>query len=646
MKLPKRIIISLYMLLLLTSLLTLFRFLFGLIFYNEFSTLTSNFILKSFFLGFRFDLRLIIIIILTYLFLSWIPIINNRVQEHIWKIYWLFMGTVILISYITDFAYYAYLNTRLDASIIGLIKNFSISLMMVWESYPIIPGLILISFLLWVYFIFIKKIYKHADKINSIVSIWQSSLIHIFIIFLFLAIGYGKLASYPLRWSDAFYSTNHFANQLAINPILYFLNTYSWRTEEYDINNINKYYDVITDYIGVIKKNKIDLSFSREIEYHNKPTNNANVVIIILETFPNYKIGYFGNPLNPTPNFDSLAKESIIFTNFYVPKFSTAASVFSAMTGLPDMATVNKTSTNDPYSFKQHLLINDLKTYKKHFFIGGSANWADIGGFFRRNVNDISIYEEGSYSAKPVNAWGISDYDLLIEANDILKKEKEPFISIILTAGNHSPFTIPKINKFNPIKFTKEHKQHGFSNENELNAFRFMDFALGEFFRVAKEEDYYDNTIFVILGDHGIGHPSQKNNFGALSLHNFHVPLAIFSPGLNIKPRTINLTSSSIDLLPTIMGLLSVPYKNTTLGIDLLNYNLNKRYAFIFTATNFTYGLISNNYFITSNVMGEQIAYDVINNNYITKYNSEINYMMELNKGYYHISKYLRYHNE
>ena len=123
MKLPKRIIISLYMLLLLTSLLTLFRFLFGLIFYNEFSTLTSNFISKSFFLGFRFDLRLIIIIILPYLLLSWIPIINNRVQEHIWKIYWLFMGTVILISYITDFAYYAYLNTRLDASIIGLIAN-------------------------------------------------------------------------------------------------------------------------------------------------------------------------------------------------------------------------------------------------------------------------------------------------------------------------------------------------------------------------------------------------------------------------------------------------------------------------------------------------------------------------------------------
>ena len=117
--------------------------------------------------------------------------------------------------------------------------------MMVWESYPIIPGLIFISFFLWVYFIFIKKTYKQADEIHSIVSIWQSSVIHFIIIFLFFAIAYGKLASYPLRWSDAFYSTNHFANQLAINPILYFLNTYSWRTEEYDIDNINELINII-----------------------------------------------------------------------------------------------------------------------------------------------------------------------------------------------------------------------------------------------------------------------------------------------------------------------------------------------------------------------------------------------------------------
>ena len=67
-----------------------------------------------------------------------------------------------------------------------------------------------------------------------------------------------------------------------------------------------------------------------------------------------------------------------------------------------------------------------------------------------------------------------------------------------------------------------------------------MDFSLGEFIRLAKKEDYYNNTIFVILGDHGLGHESQPNNYGALSFHHYHVPLTIYSPGLNIAHREID----------------------------------------------------------------------------------------------------------
>ena len=93
-----------------------------------------------------------------------------------------------------------------------------------------------------------------------------------------------------------------------------------------------------------------------------------------------------------------------------------------------------------------------------------------------------------------------------------------------------------------------------------------MDFSLGKFIQLAKQEKYFDNTIFVILGDHGSTHPNQPNLFGALSLHNFHVPLTIFSPGLNLQHKEISDVASSIDLMPTIMGLLSVPYINTTMG--------------------------------------------------------------------------------
>ena len=75
------------MLLLLTGALTFFRLIFAIVFYDDTVNLTYEFFFKSILLGFRFDLRLSILMILPYLFLSWIPIINTQIQENIWKFY-------------------------------------------------------------------------------------------------------------------------------------------------------------------------------------------------------------------------------------------------------------------------------------------------------------------------------------------------------------------------------------------------------------------------------------------------------------------------------------------------------------------------------------------------------------------------------
>ena len=154
------------MLLALTGALTVFRLLFATVFYEETMNLTAAYIFKSILIGCRFDLRLSVLIVLPYLFFSWIPIINAQIQEYFWKLYWLLIGSMIIVCYGIDLGYYAYVDTRLDASIIGLIKSFSISMMMVWESYPIILGIIAILILLWIYFLLIKKVYAKSDKLN------------------------------------------------------------------------------------------------------------------------------------------------------------------------------------------------------------------------------------------------------------------------------------------------------------------------------------------------------------------------------------------------------------------------------------------------------------------------------------------------
>ena len=123
---PDKIRISIAMFGLYIMILTLFRIGFFLIFIEEMRNLSPEHFLKSIFIGLRFDARLTIVIILPYLLLSMLPLLNRKSFQKMWKTYWLTTIAGVLCIYITDIGYYSYLNTRLDASILGLAKNFFI----------------------------------------------------------------------------------------------------------------------------------------------------------------------------------------------------------------------------------------------------------------------------------------------------------------------------------------------------------------------------------------------------------------------------------------------------------------------------------------------------------------------------------------
>ena len=238
------------------------------------------------------------------------------------------------------------------------------------------------------------------------------------------------------------------------------------------------------------------------------------------------------------------------------------------------MAVVNKSSTRDPFAIKQNIFLNQLQGYNKHFFMGGSANWGDINGFLNNNLDDIIIHDEDSYDIPETNAWGISDYHLLQETHAVLLKETQPFISLVLTAGHHRPYTIPdNINGFEKSGFTPEHKKYNFG-EDEFYSFKFMDFSLGEFMENARGANYFENTLFVVFGDHGsFGHHLNKSH-GDLTIHEYHVPLIFYGPGLNILPSTYKKVSSEIDIFPTIFSLLNIPYENSSIGRNIFSDNI------------------------------------------------------------------------
>src|SRR5690606_8519886 len=94
-----------------------------------------------------------------------------------------------------------------------------------------------------------------------------------------------------------------------------------------------------------------------------------------------------------------------------------------------------------------------------------------------------------------VNAWGVADEDLFrrgIQEIDAMAREKSQFLAGLLTVSNHRPFTYPDGRIDRPS-----------AEQTRNNAVKYADWALGQFFREAKTKDWYDNTLFVVMGDHG-----------------------------------------------------------------------------------------------------------------------------------------------
>jgi phosphoglycerol transferase MdoB-like AlkP superfamily enzyme len=118
----------------------------------------------------------------------------------------------------------------------------------------------------------------------------------------------------------------------------------------------------------------------------------------------------------------------------------------------------------------------------------------------------------------------------------------------------------------------------------------------------ASKENYFRNTIFVFVGDHGVSgnaravYPAVWTN---QRLTDEHIPLLFYSPFL-LQPQKRKEVVSQIDVLPTIAGMIKKPYVNTTLGRDLLQSPKNN-YAFIVSPDG-SIGMITDECYFTKNI--------------------------------------------
>lgn len=608
-------------------------------------------------LGFRFDLKftaIIGLVLLTLLSFRRIQPFRYYNQRRLWAIVLTVVTGALVLLYAADYFHYDYLRQRLVASVLSYTEDAAISGAMVWQSYPVIWITIGIVFGFWlVYVIQSRMLYAF----QCVRMPWReaSGWYVVFVLFLGMAI-FGKFGQFNLRWSDAFLLNDAYKSQLALNPMQSFFSTLKYRNTRPDPQELRPFYSFMAKHLGVEKPDSTSYNFARypEPRVAEQPWN---VVLVIAESFSMYKSTMSGNRFNTTPFFDSLCKQGVFFDRCYTPSFPTARGVWATITSLPDvLGDNNRTASRNPEVVDQHTIINDFKGYSKSYFLGGDPTWANIKGVLMGNVDGLTLFAQDSFKASKHNVWGIDDKNLFLEANQRLSQTKQPFFSVIQTADNHRPYTIPEADLAtfkldNPS--VDSLRAWGFDDVEQYNAFRYTDYCFAAFMEEARKSPYFSRTVFVFVGDHGIPGDARRvypNAFTEAALTRVHVPLLFYAPGL-LKPTRISTAVSQLDILPSLAGLLGIRYRNNSLGRDLFDPTQQQRgEAFVIDHEAHTIGLVNNDYYyVRQQKSGTEQLLSVRHNNPIPLVRETDSIKTELRfltNAYYAVARYLLYHNK
>ncbi|MFQ2149920.1 LTA synthase family protein [Aeromonas jandaei] len=290
-----------------------------------------------------------------------------------------------------------------------------------------------------------------------------------------------------------------------------------------------------------------------EASYDGKP---KNLVILLQESLGAQFVGSLGG-LPLTPNIDALSQQGWAFEQLYATGTRSVRGIEAVLTGFtptPAQAVVKlgKSQTN-------FFTIADLlkqRGYDTSFIYGGESHFDNMRSFFLGN-GFTTIVEQKDFT-NPVfkGSWGASDEDLMAKADETfreLHKQGKPFFSLVFSSSNHDPFEFPD----NRIALYEQPKQ------TRNNAAKYADYAIGEFFKKARNSEYWKDTLFLVIADHD----SRVSGASLVPIPRFHIPGVIVGEGIAPKkdPRIV----SQIDMAPTLLSLMGISADYPMLGKDL-----------------------------------------------------------------------------
>ena len=466
-----------------------------------------------------------------------------RVPRWVYRVYYVIAAVLLALAFVADTSLYEFWLFKLDASCLQYLETptEAMASVSVWYVLLRILSFLLIAFLIYWVYDFLTAPFSPLTTKNSLIGTVVALL---FIPLMIIGIR-GGLDESTTNIGQVYFSQNQFLNHSAVNPFFSFFASF----EKTASNNVTYHFMEDEECEKIVS----ELYNTQSIDIDTLlSTQQPNIIVILLESCGGQFTEISGRT-DITPNLNRLAKEGIYFTNCYGNSWRTDRGTLCTWSGYPSFPTMSVMKIPSKSRTMPNIArtLQEERGYHTHYLYGGDINFTNMRSYLvSGGFSNLTWKEDYTSDEQKSAKWGVRD-DISFETlYQLTTSMPQPYLIGYSTLSSHSPWDVPI---------------HHFDDE-VLNAFYYLDQCVGNFIERLRKSPAWDNTLVVMLPDHGIFYQDIDESNPLLN----HIPM-IWVGGAVKEPRRVEQICNQTDLPATLLGQLGLNHDAYTFSRDVLS---------------------------------------------------------------------------
>ncbi len=475
----------------------------------------------------------------------WYP--KERVFRHILRPFYAVIAVAMALAFVADTSLYEFWQFKLEASCLQYLETPTEAMASVTTGYLLLRllaiGLIAgcLTFAYWCIPLQLPAVSRRI--LASIAALIAIPLIVIGI--------RGGLGESTTNVGQVYYSQNQFLNHAAVNPVFSFFSSlektstnvvYHFMDDAESQRIVEEYYDT--------RSTDTDTLLT---------TRRPNVIIILLESCGSVFTEVGGNP-DVTPNLNRLMREGVYFAHCYGNTWRTDRGTLCTWSGYPSFPTMSVMKMPAKSRTMPSIALSlQREGYQTSYLYGGDINFTNMRGYLVGcGFEQLTWKDDYSSEEQRSAQWGVRDDITFKTLFEQASAAAQPFLIGYSTLSSHQPWDVPI---------------HHFDDE-KLNAFYYLDQCVGKFIQQLRQSPLWQNTLVVMLPDHGILYQDLTESDPLLN----QIPM-IWTGGAVRQPRRIETICNQTDLPATLLGQLGIAHDDFAFSRDVLSKSYSKPFA-------------------------------------------------------------------